>query len=81
MVLQMVLKLLAPEQGVELTLDDALARNRGKHIASAAMHRDPLLSIAAEPYVYFGHNWVVLAVATVPNFADMLRHTAQTVAR
>jgi hypothetical protein len=62
-VLQMVLKLLAPEQRVELTLDDTLARHTGKHIASAGMHRDPLLSTAAKPYFHFGHNWVVLAVA------------------
>jgi len=62
-VLQMVLTLVAPAQRVELTLDDTLARHTGKHIASAGMHRDPLLSTGAKPYFHFGHNWVVLAVA------------------
>ena len=62
-VLQMVLKLVAPAQRVELTLDDTLARHTGKHIASAGMHRDPLLSTGAKPYFHFGHNWVVLAIA------------------
>jgi hypothetical protein len=61
-VLQRVLKRVAPEQRVELTLDDTLARHTGKHIASAGMHRDPLLSTGAKPYFHFGHNWVVLAV-------------------
>jgi hypothetical protein len=60
-VLEMVLKLVAAEQRVELTLDDTLARHTGKHIASAGMHRDPLLSTGAKPYFHFGHNWVVLA--------------------
>jgi hypothetical protein len=59
----MVLKLVAAEQCVELTLDDTLARHTGKHIASAGKHRDPLLSTGAEPCVHFGHNWVMLAVA------------------
>ena len=62
-VLQLVLKLVVPAQRVELTLDDTLARHTGKHIASAGMHRDPLLSTGAKPYFHFGHNWVVLAVA------------------
>lgn len=62
-VLRMALKLVAPGQRVELTLDDTLARHTGKHIASAGMHRDPLLSTSARPYFHFGHNWVVLAIA------------------
>jgi len=62
-VLRMALRLVAPGQRVELTLDDTLARHTGKHIASAGMHRDPLLSTGARPYFHFGHNWVVLAVA------------------
>jgi hypothetical protein len=62
-VLQMVLRRVASGQRVQLTLDDTLARHTGKHIASAGMHRDPLLSTGAKPYFHFGHNWVVLAVA------------------
>jgi len=61
-VLQMALQLLAPQARVELTLDDTLARHTGKRIASAGMHRDPLLSTGAKPFFHFGHNWVVLAV-------------------
>jgi hypothetical protein len=47
---------------VILAVDDTLARHTGKHIASGAMHRDPLLSTATKPFFHFGHNWVVLAV-------------------
>jgi len=47
---------------VNLTIDDTLGRHTGKHIASAGMHRDPLLSSAGKPFWHFGHNWVVLAV-------------------
>jgi hypothetical protein len=66
-VLRMALKTLPAEQRIMLTLDDTLARHTGKRIASAGMHRDPLLSTGAKPYFHFGHNWVVLAVVvTLP---------------
>jgi len=66
-VLQMALKQMPAHKRVELTLDDTLARHTGKRIASAGMHRDPLLSSGAKPFFHFGHNWVVLAVAvTLP---------------
>lgn len=65
--LGMILKTLPSGQRVTLTLDDTLARHTGKRIASAGMHRDPLLSTGAKPFFHFGHNWVVLAVAvTLP---------------
>lgn len=51
-----------PNERIVLSLDDTLARHTGKHIAGAAMHRDPLLSTATKPFFHFGHNWVVLAV-------------------
>lgn len=63
--LGLVLGLVPTQQRVEMTLDDTLARHTGKHIASAGMHRDPLLSTGAKPYFHFGHNWVVLAVAVL----------------
>jgi hypothetical protein len=47
---------------VTLTVDDTLARHTGKHISSAGMHHDPLLSSAGHPFWHFGHKWVVLAV-------------------
>lgn len=43
-------KLLKEPQMVRLSLDDTLARHTGKHIASAGMHRDPLLSTASKPF-------------------------------
>jgi len=80
--LQLVLKLLPCDVRVKLTLDDTLARHTGKHIASAGMHRDPLLSTGAKPFFHFGHNWIVLAVAvtlpwgktfSLPVFAQLYR--------
>jgi len=66
-VLRLVLRLLPDEVPVALTLDDTLARHTGKHIASAGMHRDPLLSTGTRPFFHFGHKWVVLAVVvTMP---------------
>jgi len=61
-VMRMVLKLLPKTARVKLTVDDTLGRHTGKHISSAGMHRDPLLSCAGRPAWHFGHNWVVLAV-------------------
>lgn len=61
--LRMVLaKLVPPFAPVLVALDDTLARHTGKHISSAGMHRDPLLSTATKVAYHFGHVWVVLAV-------------------
>ena len=49
-------------------MDDTLARHTGKHIASGAMHRAPLLSTGRKPFFHFGHNWVVLSI--VFSFSD-----------
>jgi hypothetical protein len=66
-VLGLALNLVPNQDRVQLTLDDTLARHTGKHIASAGMHRDPLLSTGKKPFFHFGHNWVVIAVAvTLP---------------
>jgi len=66
-VLRLALRLVPNDAPVAMTLDDTLARHTGKHIASAGMHRDPLLSTAARPFFHFGHRWVVLAVVvTMP---------------
>jgi hypothetical protein len=66
-VLRLALRLVPPDVPVAMTLDDTLARHTGKHIASAGMHRDPLLSTGARPFFHFGHRWVVLAVVvTMP---------------
>ena len=61
-VLRLALRLVPNDAPVAMTLDDTLARHTGKHISSAGMHRDPLLSCAARPFWHFSHNWIVLAV-------------------
>ncbi len=58
----LLLRLLPKGVRVRVTIDDTLARHTGKHIAGAAMHRDPLLSTGKKPFFHFGHNWVMLAV-------------------
>ena len=55
-------KLVPPFAPILVALDDTLARHTGKHIASAGVHRDPLLSTATKVAYHFGHVWVVLAV-------------------
>lgn len=60
--MRLVLKAIPKGVRVNLTIDDTLGRHTGKHIASAGMHRDALLSSAGKPFWHFGHNWVVLAV-------------------
>ena len=63
--LRLLLSLLPKDTLVFLTVDDTLARHTGKHIASGAMHRDPLLSTGKTPFFHFGHNWVVLSLVFV----------------
>ena len=60
--MRLVLKLVPKGVRVTLTIDDTLGRHTGKHISSAGMHRDPLLSCAGKPFWHFGHTWVVLSV-------------------
>lgn len=81
--MRLVLTLVPDDERVTLTIDDTLARHTGKHISSAGMHRDPLLSCAKRPFWHFGHNWVVLAVVvdfprwaksySLPVFAHLYR--------
>jgi hypothetical protein len=63
--LRLLLSLQPKGAMVFLTVDDTLARHTGKHIASGAMHRDPLLSTGKRPFFHFGHNWVVLSLVFV----------------
>ncbi|MCP5020989.1 MAG: transposase [bacterium] len=60
--MRLALKAVPKGTRANLTIDDTLGRHTGKHISSAGMHRDPLLSCAGKPFWHFGHNWVVLAV-------------------
>ncbi|MCX4244394.1 IS701 family transposase [Paraliomyxa miuraensis] len=60
--MKLVLGLLSKTARVTLAVDDTLGRHTGKHISSAGMHHDPLLSCAGRSFWHFGHKWVVLAV-------------------
>jgi hypothetical protein len=51
-----------PEQPLYVLVDDTLTRKRGKGVALAAMHHDPLLSTRRKPFFSVGHVWVVLAL-------------------
>lgn len=62
---RLLLSVLPKDRQIILAVDDTLARHTGKHISSAAMHWDPLLSSARKPSFHFGHNWVVMAVVFV----------------
>lgn len=65
--LRLVVRLVGQHRPILMTLDDTLARHTGKHIASAGMHHDPLLSTQKKKFFHFGHVWVVLSVVvTVP---------------
>ena len=60
--LRLLLELIEPGAALVVAVDDTLTRHTGKKIASAGMHRDPLLSTATKVFFHFGHVWVVLAV-------------------
>lgn len=47
---------------VALSLDETLARKRGKKVYGVGMHHDPLLSSRSKAVINWGHSWVVLAV-------------------
>ena len=51
--MKLALKAIPKGVRVNLTIDDTLGRHTGKHIASAGMHRDPLLSSAGKPFWHF----------------------------
>lgn len=63
--LGLVLKLVPAGETVTVTVDDTLARHKGKHIHGAAFHRDPMLSGLSKVAYSFGHCWVVLGVVVV----------------
>jgi hypothetical protein len=66
-----VFRLIVPLLGagtVKLTLDDTLARKRGKKVFGVGMHHDPILSTRALAVTSWGHSWVVLAVVVALPF-------------
>lgn len=50
------------EEAVFLSLDDTLARKRGRKVFGVGMHHDPLLSTRKTALTNWGHSWVVLSV-------------------
>ena len=50
------------DDAVLLSLDDTLARKRGRKVFGVGMHHDPLLSSRKTAVMNWGHNWVVLGV-------------------
>lgn len=58
--LSLVLRVLRVQE-VELVLDDTLSRRKGKKVALAGMHADPILRQNGRPFHSYGHVFVVLA--------------------
>ncbi len=66
-IFELVLRLIPPECGIILLVDDTLSRKSGAHIWGAGMHHDPLLSNYGRgrklvKFFSFGHNWVILSL-------------------
>jgi hypothetical protein len=61
-VLGLVLRLCPVQGRAELVLDDTLSRHKGKNIALATVHADPLLRQGGRPFSSYGHVFVVVAV-------------------
>jgi hypothetical protein len=58
-----------------LSLDDTLARKRGRKIFGVGMHHDPLLSSRRQAVLNRGHSWVVLGVVLELPFAKGLAYS------
>lgn len=61
----LVFQLLLPLLGtglIEVTIDDTLARKRGRKVFGTGMHHDPLVSSRKKAIVNWGHSWVILAI-------------------
>lgn len=58
-----------------LSLDDTLARKRGRKIFGVGMHHDPLLSSRKKAVLNRGHSWVVLGVVLELPFAKGLAYS------
>lgn len=58
-----------------LSLDDTLARKRGRKIFGVGMHHDPLLSSRKKAVLNRGHSWVVVGVILELPFAKGLAYS------
>ncbi len=68
--LLLLVRVFAPAGGIELAIDDTLARKRGLTVYGTGMHHDPLMSSKAKTITSWGHDWVVLClVIRLPHWA------------
>jgi SRSO17 transposase len=59
---QLLVRLFAATEIIELAVDDTLCRKRGLTVYGTGMHHDPLISSRAKPLTSWGHDWVVLTL-------------------
>jgi len=74
-VLNLVLSLVPRSRVVFLSLDDTLARKRGRKVFGVGMHHDPLISSRKKALFNRGHCWIVLAVVVELPFAKGLAYS------
>jgi hypothetical protein len=74
-ILGLALTLHPKDRPIFLSLDDTLARKRGRKIFGVGMHHDPLLSSRKKAVLNRGHSWVVLGVVLELPFARGLAYS------
>jgi hypothetical protein len=74
-ILRLALALHPKGRPIFVSLDDTLARKRGRRIFGVGMHHDPLLSSRKNAVLNRGHSWVVLGVVLELPFAKGLAYS------
>ncbi len=74
-ILGLVLSLVPRSRVIFLSLDDTLARKRGRKIFGVGMHHDPLISSRKKAVLNRGHSWVVLSIVVELPFAKGLAYS------
>lgn len=74
-ILGLALTLYPKDRPIFLSLDDTLARKRGRKIFGVGMHHDPLLSSRKKAVLNRGHSWVVLGIVLELPFAKGLAYS------
>lgn len=80
-VLRLALKLHPKNRPIFLSLDDTLARKRGRKIYGVGMHHDPLISSRKTAIVNRAHCWVIAGVVLELPFASGLAYSLPCVFR
>lgn len=80
-VLKLALSLVPRSRVALLSLDDTLARKRGRKIFGVGMHHDPLISSRKRALVNRGHCWVVVAIVVELPFAKGLAYSLPVLLR